>query len=645
MRWVLVVVGLVGIGLVTGLILWLGNDTAPSDVSLTTAASTTQTTGTSTTQTTEAPDPTSSSVPGTDQPQPPIRAAFFYPWFPEAWSQQGITPYTNFSPSLGEYDSTDAQVIDQQLAQAAYARIETFIASWWGPGHHTDGAFGVLLDRTIEATSPAPDLKWAVYYELEGGADPPVDDIVADLEYLSGHYFNHPAYLRVDGRPVVFVWARTDGSDMTRRWAEAKNQFGGDLFVVLKVFAGFRDDPNQPDSWHQYGPAVAYSEHLPYSVSVSPGYFKVGEAPQLDRDPPRFAQDVQRMVDSKAFWQLITTWNEWGEGSSVEPAAEWNEEYLEILAASPKPTVPTTVPRDPNAVVFAAGGDIGAIQTTTTTLEIVRRLNPDFFLALGDLSYGNVKPEAAWCAYMTENLGSDIPIELVVGNHEDDDRSDGWIGAFADCLPDRMTSVGNYPAEYYFDVKKLVRIIAIGAGNSVDGVEYDYTSGSERMAWLERAIDSARAQSIRWVVVAMHKNCLTVGEKGCEIGQDLLDLLTERRVDLVLQGHDHTYQRSAQLSCGFAGSFDPTCVADDGSDGQYRKGDGPVFVISGATGGGSLYKTDEEDPESGYMVTWMGEGHPEAGRGFVLVSITGDQLSLEFVGSTTSYRDEFTISR
>jgi hypothetical protein len=30
------------------------------------------------------------------------------------------------------------------------------------------------------------------------------------------------------------------------------------------------------------------------------------------------------MVASGAPWQLITTWNEWGEGTAVEDAAEWS---------------------------------------------------------------------------------------------------------------------------------------------------------------------------------------------------------------------------------------------------------------------------------------------------------------------------------
>src|SRR4030042_4925268 len=67
--------------------------------------------------------------------EPPLQAAFVYPWFPNAWDQAGIYPYTNYTPSLGLYDSRDDAVIDEQLRLAASAPTGAFLSSWWGPGH------------------------------------------------------------------------------------------------------------------------------------------------------------------------------------------------------------------------------------------------------------------------------------------------------------------------------------------------------------------------------------------------------------------------------------------------------------------------------------------------------------------------------
>ncbi len=276
------------------------------------------------------------------QPGLPIRAGFFYPWFPNAWTQNNIYPYTNFSPALGYYSSSDDAIIDQQLRLAAQAHLDAFISSWWGPGHHTDSALQHILERSERPGSPNPDLRWAIYYEAESYSDPSAAQIAADLQYLETNVFSHPSFLRVNGLPVVFVYASaTDGTNMAARWAQAKALYPS-VYVVLKVYAGYQTDPNQPDSWHQYGPAAAYDAQLPYSVSVSPGFWKVGEAPRLTRDPLRFESDIQRMVTSGATWQLVTAWNEWGEGTSIEPAVEFGTTYIDILCRN----LPGSVPCD-----------------------------------------------------------------------------------------------------------------------------------------------------------------------------------------------------------------------------------------------------------------------------------------------------------
>src|SRR4029077_11179301 len=61
--------------------------------------------------------PASATTSGTDvQPSFPIRAAFYYPWFPEAWNQQGYTPFSWYTPTLGNYDSSSASVVAGHIA-------------------------------------------------------------------------------------------------------------------------------------------------------------------------------------------------------------------------------------------------------------------------------------------------------------------------------------------------------------------------------------------------------------------------------------------------------------------------------------------------------------------------------------------------
>jgi hypothetical protein len=124
---------------------------------------------------------------------------------------------------------------------------------------------------------------------------------------------------------------------MAARWRQANAAIGNAAYIDLKVFPGYRSSTNQPQAWHQYSPALAEDARAGWSFAVSPGFFKASEStPRLDRDLSRWTTNVSDMVASRAPWQLITSFNEWGEGTAVEPATQWSTPsgygaYLDVL--------------------------------------------------------------------------------------------------------------------------------------------------------------------------------------------------------------------------------------------------------------------------------------------------------------------------
>jgi len=301
---------------------------------------------------------------------------------------------------------------------------------------------------------------------------------------------------------------------------------------------------------------------------------------------------------------------------------------------------------------FAAAGDHGADDDAELSLRALDASGAAFYLALGDMDYNETDSDAGWCQFVRDRLpklGDAFPFQLVSGNHEDDGSQDGSILNHARCLPDRLGSTGTYAAQYYFDypaTKPLLRVIMIAPDLKVGGVEYDYAEGTSEAAWLNSAINDARSGNIPWVVVGMHKNCITMGNKECEIGEELLNLLVEKRVDLVLQGHDHNYQRSKQLALSAGGcpaitadSYESRCVADDGSDQRYAKGAGTVIVISGSFGR-CCYPVDSDDTEAGYFAVSNGDS-----TGFTRYEVAADHIDAQFVHSTGDFADRFVIER
>ncbi|KRC46821.1 hypothetical protein ASE16_15560 [Leifsonia sp. Root227] len=306
----------------------------------------------------------------------------------------------------------------------------------------------------------------------------------------------------------------------------------------------------------------------------------------------------------------------------------------------------------PNAtsVHFTASGDYGTSANATAVLAGIGALHPDLHLAVGDLSYGAVGDEQSWCDSVTQAVGAGFPFELVSGNHESSGQN-GNINDFGACLPNQLPgAVGTYGRQYYVDVPQgapLVRFLMISPGLPFADGTWTYNAGTSHYAWTAAAIDGARAANIPWVVVGMHKPCLSMGQYACEAGADLMNLLVGKRVDLVVTGHEHLYQRTNQLAIGGAcsaivpGAYSASCVSD--SDASMVKGAGTVFATVG-TGGNGLYNINAADPEANYFGAESGANLTPT-YGSLDVTATATQLSASFVRAAGgNFADSFTIA-
>ena len=257
--------------------------------------------------------------PATDhQPEFPVRVAAYYPWYPESWAQEGQDRFSHYTPNGGYYRSDDTAHIAEQIAAMRYGYVDVALASWWGQGHYTDRRLPILL-----AAAAGSGLHLAAYYEREGYGDPAPAQLHDDLVYLVTRYGSDRSFFRIDGRPVVFVWTDMfDGCGTLSRWREANRDVG--VYIVMKIVFGFKLCLDQPDAWHQYGPASPTNDWGGGTFAISPGFWKASEtAPRLARDIGRWYADIGAMLASGERFHLITSFNEWGEGTAIESAPEW----------------------------------------------------------------------------------------------------------------------------------------------------------------------------------------------------------------------------------------------------------------------------------------------------------------------------------
>jgi uncharacterized protein (TIGR03437 family) len=254
---------------------------------------------------------------------------------------------------LAPYGSDDASAIARHLDEAASAGIGGFIVSWDGPGSLSDGNLPLILQ-----TAAARDFAIAVELETLDEQGQPQEQVRLEqsiAQLLQTHGI-HPAYHRVDGRPVVFV----NDADMfsLETWtgilAAIRGQaldgfFLGDGLANegLDVFDAIYHSVATNDSeWNlqliRARPAVRYYHLLSddprinlATATVQPGY----DDSLLKRDPPAFIdrQDgeiyetsFQRAIYTPASWILISSWNQFYENTHIEPSQNYGDSYLQI---------------------------------------------------------------------------------------------------------------------------------------------------------------------------------------------------------------------------------------------------------------------------------------------------------------------------
>jgi len=308
---------------------------------------------------------------------PKLVLAFYYPWYgnPQGpssrwfhWKGVGyeeIGSATDY-PLLGPYDSWDRRVLRSHIAMAKAAGIDGFISSWWGIGTFEDQAFQRLLDVAEEE-----GFKVTIYYESV--RDISKEQVVEELSYVLSKYSNHSAFLKIGGKPVLFIYAvEAKGRDV-EFWVDVirqvENRTGVKALYIGDTYnTGFLA---AFDGLHRYNPIGIANHRIEYLImservksysqpgaeeekiwcaSVVPGYDdrKIRSPGQyVPRDGGEYYERTwTAAVESNPDIVTICSWNEWHEGTEIEPSREYGFKHLKLTRLFAQKFKGTT-PREP----------------------------------------------------------------------------------------------------------------------------------------------------------------------------------------------------------------------------------------------------------------------------------------------------------
>lgn len=291
------------------------------------------------------------------------------------WNHGSTTPtpenYAGVNaPTYGLYDSNDPNLIETHFNLALEAGIDSFICTWWGIGSPTDTTFNNLM---IMAEELDTDLELTIYYETNSGRvlDIPILDAIelisTEVIHILDEYGDSDYFLKIDDKPVIFFYTEMAFSTLVWERISSRIKEKHDCYLLpdLTPYPEARTELfNAFDGVHIYNPThyinmqrqfkvnkssfndigrlyqsmslTAKSHGKISALTVIPGYDD-----RVIRDPgilvtrqEGYTYDYlwKASIDADADWVLITSFNEWHEGTDIEPSLEYGDYYIERTA-------------------------------------------------------------------------------------------------------------------------------------------------------------------------------------------------------------------------------------------------------------------------------------------------------------------------
>jgi glycoprotein endo-alpha-1,2-mannosidase len=264
-------------------------------------------------------------------------AIFYYPWFGtpardgtyDHWQQNGHAPIadlaSDFYPARGPYSSSDPSVLDGQMREIERAGIGEVVVSWWGRGSAVDERLPAVIAAAREHS-----LEAAAHLEPYAGRT--VAGTGDDI-----------AYLRALGIRDFYVYRATDFP--AAEWQALTSTLSGVRLFAQTPLAAYAKAAGFTGIY-TYDPLTyrgemfarmckaAHKQGLLCAPSVGPGYSAAratGDKRVLDRRGGRTYDSMWRAAThSGADFVTITSYNEWNEGTQIEPACRHDgyENYL-----------------------------------------------------------------------------------------------------------------------------------------------------------------------------------------------------------------------------------------------------------------------------------------------------------------------------
>lgn len=309
----------------------------------------------------------------TSSGQPQILLVHYMPWYQAKpfsdhwgwhWTMNHFDPEkttpndrpqiaSHYTPRIGPYDSADPHVLEYHLLLMKLAGIDGVIVDWYGLTDLHD--YAILNHSTTRMLQQCErlNMKFVICYEdstipalvKANGLAPAqrVPHAIGELQWLNKYWFQSGAYLSLHDRPVLLSFGHAGLTD--DEWSRCLNGLGFPVAYFSQDYrrpgavGGFAWPAPREGLSHLAG-YLKESRNWPAAIPVAfPRFHDIyrqagvseGYPIIADRDGKTFETTLQQAIKSRAPIIQIATWNDWGEGTQIEPSIEFGFRDLEHI--------------------------------------------------------------------------------------------------------------------------------------------------------------------------------------------------------------------------------------------------------------------------------------------------------------------------
>jgi hypothetical protein len=256
-----------------------------------------------------------------------------------------------FYPLIGPYASGDHDVLEYHLLLMKYSGIDGVLIDWYGSSDRND--YDAIRMNTEALINMLDDvgLDFAVVYEdrtitAAVNVDPEFDRIAGaqdDMLYLEQNYFSQPSYIKIDGKPLLLVFGPEEFHDPDE-WGEIFSVLTPEpCFVVLR-WASSQTSPYSSGEYiwvdntsldTKYTGTNAFDVFIGGSYPGFKDFYKeggwgTGMGWQIDHNNGETLKTtLQKASAAGVEYNQLITWNDFGEGTMIEPTLEFEYTMLE----------------------------------------------------------------------------------------------------------------------------------------------------------------------------------------------------------------------------------------------------------------------------------------------------------------------------